>query len=345
MTHGHTRTEVIDRTMVRQRRTSLGAFLTLMVALVGCGFHAKAAPTSTVKKPVLSVVGFWANDVSTPLTALYTHPHAIFEFSPFWYSVTASGSLKSHVNATILAQITKAHIPVMPLVNDATGTQAFLPSKTTRTAAARAIADMVGTMHFQGVNIDFEPSHTHLRTELTAFMVELRDFLPHTDRITMDVVPHSGGAYQYHKLGPEINQFILMSYDEHAAGSLAGPVAAMPWVNNIVVRELKKVPASKLDLGIPVYGYTWPTGSTHAVTIPYNAVTPTMMLHAKWSPRYQETYAHFAGHTSWWESLQGMSQKIALAKRDHLAGVALWHMGYTNRAVMQLLLHQIGRQP
>ncbi len=331
--------------MTQRWRTAVGSALTLAIAVTGCGFHANAAAKPKASTVPLRVVGFWANDVTTPLTALYKYPHAISEFSPFWYSVTASGSLKSHVDATILSQVTKAHIPVMPLVNDATGIQAFLPSKTTRTAAARAIADMVGTMHFQGVNIDFEPTHTHLRTELTAFMTELRDFLPRTDKITMDVVPHSGGAYQYPQLEHEVNQFILMSYDEHADGSMAGPVAAMPWVSNILARILKTVPASQIDLGIPVYGYTWPTGSTHAKTVPYNAVTPTMTLHAKWSGRYQETYAHFSGHTAWWESLQGMNQKIALAKKDHLAGVALWHMGYTNNAVMQLLLHTIGRQP
>jgi hypothetical protein len=37
--------------------------------------------------------------------------------------------------------------------------------------------------------------------------------------------------------------------------------------------------------------------------------------------------------------------KIALAKQDHLAEVALWHIGYANNAVMQLLLNQIGKQP
>ncbi len=331
--------------MLQPWRTRIGSLLVLLIALPGCGFKASAAPVPTTAKASLKVVGFWANDVTTPLTALYKYPHAISEFSPFWYSVTASGTLKSHVNATVLAGVRKSHIPVMPLVNDATGTQAFLPSKTTRMAAARAIADMVGAMHFQGVDIDFEPTHTALRTELTAFMTELRDFLPRADQITMDVVPHSGGAYQYPQLEPEVNQFILMSYDEHADGSMAGPVAAMPWVTNILTRMLKTVPSSKIDLGIPVYGYTWATGSTHAKTIPYNAVTPTMLLHAKWSARYQETYAHYSGYTSWWESLQGMSQKIALAKKNHLAGVALWHMGYTNNAVMQLLLHQIGRQP
>jgi spore germination protein YaaH len=112
---------------------------------------------------------------------------------------------------------------------------------------------------------------------------------------------------------------------------------------------LSSVPASKIILGIPLYGYSWLAGSTVATTIPYNAVTPIMNKNAQWSTLYQETYARYTtvnGPTiAWWESLQGMSQKIALAKKDHLAGVALWHVGYANKSVTQLLLSQIGRQP
>ncbi|AUW94552.1 glycoside hydrolase [Sulfobacillus thermotolerans] len=323
--------------------------VTIALALSGCGLGARAAKSGSQAPSKLQVVAFWANDVSTPLTYLYSHPHAITDLAPFWYSVDAYGGLSAHVNTTILQQAQKAHIPITPLVNDGTGTQAFLDNPVTRVAAARNIADMVGKMHFQGVNIDFEPAHTRVVNQLSGFMIDLRDFLPRSDTITIDIVPHSGGAYNYGVLGREVNQFILMSYDEHDDGSLEGPVAGMPWVENILKRLMTVVPASKIDLGIALYGYSWPIGSTNAQTIPYNAVTPAMDQHAVWSQQYQETYARYdtssGPRIAWWESLQGMNQKILLAKQDHLAGVALWHIGYANNAVMQLLLHQIGSQP
>ncbi|MHB1610628.1 MAG: glycosyl hydrolase family 18 protein [Sulfobacillus sp.] len=329
-------------------RWTWGAMAAITLA-AGCGFQAQAAKQASSNNSKLQVVGFWANDVSTPLTALYQYPHSISSFSPFWYSVDSLGGLTSHVNSAILAQVQKEHIAIAPLINDATGTQAFLPDPLTRIRAARAIADLVRKMHYQGVNIDFEPPHTHLSNDLTAFMIDLRDFLPRNDTITMDVVPNSGGAYNYPKLAPEVNQFILMSYDEHDDGSTEGPVAGMPWVKNILTRMLSAVPSSKIILGIPLYGYVWPSGSTTAATIPYNAVTPIMNLNAGWSTLYQETFAHYSTssgtYNAWWESLEGMSEKIKLAKNDHLAGIALWHMGYANNSVSQLLLHQIGRQP
>lgn len=293
----------------------------------------------------MQVIGFWANDATSGLAGMYKYPRSITWFTPFWYSVGASGQLIDKVNTSILAKVRAAHIAITPLVNDATGTQAFLTSSSTRLAAARNIADMVKAEHFQGVSIDFEPAHIALAPQLSAFTVTLRDYLPKGSVVTMSVVPHSGGAYQWSKLIPEVNQFILMAYDEHDDGSYAGPVAATPWVQNIITRLTSIIPPGKIDLGVAVYGYTWPRGSTTATTIPYNAVTPQMRLHAKWDIADQETYAIY-GHTiAWWESLQGMNQKIHLAKINHLAGIALWHLGYASNSVYQLLLHQVGTQP
>lgn len=298
----------------------------------------------------MQVLGFWDNDATAGLTGLYNNPKSITWFTPFWYSVNASGGLVDRVVPSILKECQAKHIPITPLVNDETANQTFLRSPSTLVTAARNIADMVKTNHYAGVSIDFEPSHVSVAPELSHFTRVLRDYLPKGDVITMSIVPNAGPAYQWSQLNPEINQYILMSYDQHDQGSYAGPVAATPWVQNLVKRMEAVVPPSKIDLGVAVYGYEWPRGSTKAVTVPYNKVTPEMNRYAKWDSADQETYATFTSPTMgpvicWWESLQGMNQKIQLAKEDHLAGIALWHMGYANNAVYQLLLKQVGKQP
>jgi len=297
----------------------------------------------------MQVLGFWANDATSGLSGLYKYPHSITDFTPFWYGINASGALVDNVDTGILSQVRRKNIAITPLVNDETGTQAFLSNPLTRIRAARAIADMVKSQHFQGVNIDFEPAHSSKAAELVGFMIDLHDFMPHGSVITMDVVPNSGGAYDWSKLTREVNQFVLMSYDEHDDGSYAGPVAATPWVENILSRMESSVPSSKIDLGIAVYGYVWPQGSTSATTVPYNAVTPTMNSAAKWDAVDQEDYATYTNSSgpvvAWWESLEGMNAKIQLAKKDHLGGIALWHLGYANDSVYQMLLHQVGTQP
>ena len=46
--------------------------------------------------------------------------------------------------------------------------------------------------------------------------------------------------------------------------------------------------------------------------------------------------------TFWWENRRSIAQKIALAHRYHLAGVALRDVDYADKAVYRLLLRQIG---
>ena len=343
--------------------------------LGGCGFSAHAKPQGATKAkrvathkvtlakrtrqaaansavPVkagrLQVLAFYAAGVHVSLASLWKYPRAISVFSPFWYSVNSVGGLKNKVVPSVLSKVKKHHIPIEPLVNDATGVQAFLKTYPTRVNAARNIADMVKAGGYQGVDIDFEPPNNALSSELNAFIVELRDRLPRQDVITLAIVPNSGGAYDFKALNPEVSQYVLMSYDEHAQGTGPGPVASATWVENILARNEKGIPPGKIILGIPLYGYAWPDGSTNAATIPYAAIPRAMSAHSVWNPVDKESHATYTvngtSYQAWWENLHGMKDKIVLAQRNKLAGVALWRLGYQNDSVMQLLLKQIGPQ-
>lgn len=330
----------------------LGAALTL----AGCGpNYVRSGHAATPKAPhsaamrsgparpgKLAVLGFWAHSQALPFSVLAANSRAISTLSPFWYSLDAQGVLHSKVDQGLLQVARRKHMSITPLVNDGTGTEAFLASPATRMRAVQEIDRMVSSMGFQGVNIDFEPPHTRAKPQLTAFLVQLRDTLPKTDSITLDVVPYSGGAYDYPRLAPEVNAFVLMSYDQHSSGTTPGPVAALNWVERIETRLRRVVPSSKIYLGVALYGYDWTAGSLNAATVPQAAIPAAAKAHAVWNARYQEETSVVGAQTFWWENRRGMAQKIALARRDHLAGVALWDVGYADKAVYQLLLRQIG---
>ncbi len=330
--------------------------------LAGCGTTGQASPKShpnkvfSSKKTVkpgtvtkgsakLKVLAFWAHHKSLPPSSLAGYKRSITYLSPLWYSVTASGALKTHVDSALLAEDKKLHIPIVPIVNDATGAQTFLKSAATRKITVTNIDHIIATNHYSGVDIDFEPPHTRVKTDLTRFMTELHDSLPHTDIIVLDIVPHSGGAYNFKALAPEVSQFQLMTYDQHADGTTAGPVAALNWVTSLTTRLKSIVPSSKIYLGVALYGYRWAAGSTHATTIPYYSVTPAIKSKEVWSARYQEMSAHVGSNIYWWENRKGIGQKIALAKKDHLAGVAFWQIGYATPSIYSELTKDIGTQP
>lgn len=355
---------------------ALGGGLLSLLVLSACGLSARAThprptgskhstshsvkasrrtrqPAANSAVPVasgkLQVLAFYATGVHVSLASLWKYPKAISVFSPFWYSVNRLGGIKSTVDASVLAAVKQHHIPIEPLVNDSTGVQAFLKTYPTRINAARNIADMVKAGGYQGVDIDFEPPNSALSAELTDFIMDLRDRLPRQDVLTLAVVPASGGAYNFKTLNPEITQYVVMSYDEHSQGTQPGPVAAMPWVENTLARFKQAVPAKKILLGIPLYGYSWPNDSTSAATIPFSAVSTAMRAHAVWNPQDLESTARYTAngvsYLAWWETLKGMEQKIALAKKNKLGGIALWRLGYQNDQVMKMLIAKIGAQP
>ena len=310
--------------------------------LSGCGHrsaspgHAAYAATRKAAKK-LSVIGFWAHSQSGPVSLVAANSKDVSVLSPLWYSLDGSGNLRPKVDQSLLSIARQKHISITPLVSDATGTQAFLTSSVTRKRAVQAIDQMVRSMHFQGVNLDFEPPHTRVQSELTAFVTELRDTLPKSESITMDIVPHSGGAYDYQHLTPNLNGYIVMSYDQHSQGTIEGPVAALNWVESVEARLVKKVPASKLYLGVALYGYSWPSGSTNAATVPSSQIPAAVKAKATWNARAQEMTAMVGGDTYWWENSRGLAQKIALAKRDHLAGIAAWQLGYADASIYRQL--------
>ncbi len=326
--------------------------LVATLALSGCGLMGNSAPARPLGNNVaratgpskLTVLGYWAHHKAMSASSLAAYSRSLRYLSPLWYSVMANGSLKTHIDAAVLAEARKLHLSILALVNDGTGTQGFLQSAATRKKTVANIDHIVAANHYAGVNIDFEPAHTRVRPELTLFMTELRDSLPHSDVIVLDVVPHSGGAYNYKALAPEVTQFALMSYDQHSDGTVPGPIAALNWVTSLTSRLKNVVPSSKIDLGIALYGYEWTSGSTHATTIPYDAITPAIKAKGTWNARYDEMTATIGSHIYWWENRKGIAQKIALAKKDHLAGVALWQVGYATPAIYQELVKNIGTQ-
>lgn len=306
----------------------------------GKGTKGSAASSGTMK-----VLGFWAPNLAQSPSTLANQKGSISYMAPFWYSMTASGTISSKVDPVLLAEIHKKKLPILAMVNDLTGKQTFLTSPATRKAAVHSIDSLIAKNHYAGVNIDFEPPHTLLAGDLTLFMRELHDSLPKSDQIVLDVVPHSGGAYDFRALAPEVTQFQLMSYDQHSDGTAPGPVAALNWVTSITTRLKTLVPANKIYLGIALYGYKWPSASsTTAATIPYYAITPAMKSKEVWNTRYDEMTETIGPAVYWWENRQGIAQKIALAKKEHLYGIALWEVGYATPAIYSELLKDVGKQ-
>lgn len=127
-------------------------------------------------------------------------------------------------------------------------------------------------------------------------------------------------------------------------------VAPINQVRRVVEYALTEIPAEKIDLGIPNYGYDWPLpyerGVTKAVTLGnVQAVRLAVEQGAviEFDPTAQSPYFRYTAggveHEVWFEDVRSMQAKFDLIREFGLRGCGYWQIMQWFRANW-LLLYQ-----
>ena len=138
----------------------------------------------------------------------------------------------------------------------------------------------VQAKNFQGVDIDFEYIRPEDRVPFAGFVAEVRNFLaPYGYHVSVALAPktsdtQAGLLYEgkdYGLLGEAADSVLLMTYEW---GYTYGPpmaVAPLDKVRQVVEYAVTRITPSKIDLGIPNYGYDWTLpfvqGASRAATV------------------------------------------------------------------------------
>lgn len=340
---------------LRQHRRSVliaGAAVGVVAVLwIGSVRH---HPPAAMPGGSFQVVGFYEN--RTPgdphpgsLTSFNTHWRQLTAISPRWFAVNPDGSVADiGYDAGVVAKAHQRHIQVIPLVTNANGSSNVLWQAPTRHRAATELAHLVQTDRLDGVNIDFELLAPSSRTDLTRFIATLsNDLKPLKKTVAVSVFPLTGvpasinGAYDYGALARYANYLVIMAYDHHFSGGVPGPVAPYGWVRDNVQAALKVAPANRLVLAIGMYGYDWINNGRPGPAPTLSDVQAKALAHAKGvkihysSGTSQNWFTYSSGgtpHIVYFMGDRSAAARVALAQKDHLAGVALWRLGYEDPA-------------
>lgn len=193
-----------------------------------------------------------------------------------------------------------------------------------------------------GVQIDFEGIYLSDRDHYTAWLGRLAEAL-HKEGLTLSVaVPVKqsdnrngfAGEIDYPGIGRVADFIYLMAYDRHYLGGEAGPVAPLDWAEAVVRYAVGVIPAQKLILGVPLYGYEW--GEDPAKNASYGGAFLTNRVaqagaEAIWDPVAAEYRAEWQSpegkRTAWWGDERSLEAKLHLAYQYNLKGIALWRLG------------------
>src|SRR5205085_4458102 len=101
-------------------------------------------------------------------------------------------------------------------------------------------------------------------------------------------------GYDVPKLAAATERLLLMEYDYHWGGApTSGANAPLPPVQSALGGYLQQVPASALAMGVPYYGYDWPTAGANPAAATQGAGKTVL---------FSDVFARFASYGRLWDT-------------------------------------------
>lgn len=208
------------------------------------------------------------------------------------------------------------------------------------------LLEVLSDKGYTGVDIDFEYIRAEDSDAFQVFFAELAMLLRGEGyTISIALAPKTsddqpGLLYEgkdYRILGEIADSVLLMTYEW---GYKYGPnmaVAPLNQVRRVVEYALTRIPAEKIDLGIPNYGYDWPLpferGVTQATTIGnVEAIQIALKYGAviEFDETAQSPFFRYVDngiqHEVWFEDVRSISAKFALIQELSLRGCGYWQL-------------------
>lgn len=275
--------------------------------------------------------------------------------TPFTYGITPTGGLVELDDRALIAAAKSLGVaPLMHLstLTEEGGFSNELASLVLNNMAVQgrlidAVKAQLQERGYTGLDVDFEFVFPQDARPYADFITRLRrELSPLGYPVIVALAPKTSAAqpgllyegHDYQALGRVADQLLLMTYEW---GYTYGPpmaVAPLPNVRRVVEYALTEIPAQKLWLGVPNYGYDWPLpfvqGTTKATSIS-NQYAVQLALRYNAAIQYDETaqspwfrYSDGQGreHEVWFEDARSIRAKLALVPEYGLYGVGYWNL-------------------
>ncbi len=345
----------------------LAAAVAVVVVVAAVMIAARATGGVAARRTlVVASMPFWNIGFST--SVVMANRSDFDEASPWMYGLAGDGQIDTQYEpgqtaavARDLSQLRAKGLRIVPTIANITaGIWSYQPvarmlnSPTLRDQHVAAIVALVVSHNYAGIDIDYENLHATDRQAFTLFVTRLASALHARNKIlsvALFAKTTNAGyaprnvAQDYAAIGRVVDQVRLMAYDFHWASSPPGPVAPVSWISAVLRYAKTQIPAAKIVLGVPLYGYDWSGGhgtglswlqatrlaSKYHATVHYDTVAQ--------APWFSYTDGSGHPHTVWFENSSSSKAKFSLAQRAGIAGVYLWMYGAEDTGTWSALRH------
>ncbi|MFJ8311497.1 MULTISPECIES: glycosyl hydrolase family 18 protein [unclassified Streptomyces] len=338
----------------RLRLFALCATTALLIAL--------AQPQASAAEPLPRTVSGWLPywDQEGAYADALRHASQLHTVSPFWYQAMAADRIDGHPGAgetRIIDGLHQAGIKVVPTVMETMepGELAeILTDARRRTTHVETLLSVVRGRAYDGIDIDYESiaptgedEYLGVRSAYAAFAAELCGRLHAIGKqCVLTVSPQTadtGRIWDYPALGRVADRVRVMAYDLHWSGGTPGPLASPQWYDDILRRATALIPADRLEMGLPAYGWDWvPGGRTRHVTWrEAEALRLKMGIPYRLDPASQTPHFTYEEDDSvrdvWYQDSLGVAADLPVLRRYGNRNTTIWALGFEDPGLWPVL--------
>lgn len=237
-------------------------------------------------------VPYWATDAGLKVleeSRSSAEGNVFSEINPFAFEVRSDGTLEDRAKVTgavwkkARAEMEQQGVRVVPTVlwGDAQAMHRIFGDDALRSGHIQKLLSMTEEQNFPGIDIDYEGKDVADKENFSQFLAELhgafssrgKDVRCTVEARDRDDVPEDlsgvramGWANDFSVLARACDEVRVMAYDQvfqvHRAKTFEekgdvpyAPNADIAWVKGVMRYALKYIPAEKLMLGVPTYGW------------------------------------------------------------------------------------------
>ena len=187
---------------------------------------------------------------------------------------------------------------------------------------------------YDGLQINFENVPARSAEAYHSFLRELRQSLRGkilSVAIAARTAALQNDAYDYAKVAPLVDKFLVMAYDEHWSGSAHGPIASMAWSERVARYALSIAGAEKLVMGLPFYGRSWANVNMNRAHI-HDGIETIIKDHGIESIRREFSIPTFKFDmpitvTVYYEDAQSLTTRLQMYRSMGVRSVGFWRLG------------------
>lgn len=315
--------------------------------------------------------------VSNPAKLVDRTNGSVNEVAPTYFDIDNSGNLQvsPSFSESFITQMHERGITVTPFLSNHWNRKKGRAALANTEELTNQIAEVIRNYELDGVNVDIENVTAEDKDAYTEFVRVLREKIPEEKKVTVSVAANPQGltggwqgSYDYAKLAEYSDYLMIMSYDEHAQGGAAGPVASIGFVEKSIQYALEQgVSKDKILIGIPFYGRFWKVdadvggeaivigqvpnlvaqyGGTIEYVKEYETAKATITISEEApKPKVNGKELEAGTYVIWYENEESIRAKLSLVNQYDLLGTGNWALGNESSSMWKYYKEALNEVP